>query len=560
MKYFILVLITLSSTNFKLNAQPNYFEISKALEIFNGVFKEINLYYVDDTKPGKLMEEAIESMLKTLDPYTTFIPESDIEDFRFQTTGQYGGIGSLITKHNDKIYIAEPYQNFPADNSGLKIGDEIITIGDEKIINKTVEDVSNLLKGEPGTNVNLTIKRKSYFNGKIQDNIIPIEITREKITISSVPYYGIIDLKYFTEHEINNNMNSAYIKLSRFTRGCANEVKEALNDLESKSEFDNIILDLRGNPGGLLNESVELCNLFISKNQTVVSTKGRNSDWNKVYKTKKDPFDTEKPLIILVDQSSASASEIVAGTIQDLDRGVVIGYKTFGKGLVQQTRKIDYNSQLKVTVAKYYTPSGRCIQKINYSEEEKENVPDSLKNEFKTINGRSVFDGGGIEPDIKIIDDSIPTILYDLATKRLFFEFGNQFFPKMDTLYNTFEFQISDNIYSEFVEFLKNNEFEFETESEKQLDKLKEVVNEENYEKKLENEFLIFEKILEEIKKEDIYKFKKEISLLILDDLVTRQYYNKGRIEALLKHDKALIESLKLLGNMKKYNEILNPN
>ena len=248
MKYFILVLITLSSTNFKLNAQPNYFEISKALET-TAFLKEINLYYVDDTKPGELMEEAIKSMLKTLDPYTTFIPESDIEDFRFQTTGQYGGIGSLITKHNDKIYIAEPYQNFPADNSGLKIGDEIITIGDEKIINKTVEDVSNLLKGEPGTNVNLSIKRKSYFNGKIQDDIIPIEITREKITISSVPYYGIIDLKYFTEHEINNNMNSAYIKLSRFTRGCANEVKEALNDLESKSEFDNIILDLRGNPG-----------------------------------------------------------------------------------------------------------------------------------------------------------------------------------------------------------------------------------------------------------------------------------------------------------------------
>ena len=234
--------------------------------------------------------------------------------------------------------------------------------------------------------------------------------------------------------------------------------------------------------------------------------------------------------------------------------------KLLEKGLFSKTRKIDYNSQLKVTVAKYYTPSGRCIQKINYSEEEKENVPDSLKNEFKTINGRSVFDGGGIEPDIKIIDDSIPTILYDLAKKRLFFEFEINFSLKMDTLYNTFEFQISDNIYSEFVEFLKNNEFEFETESEKQLDKLKEVVNEENYEKKLENEFLIFEKILEEIKKEDIYKFKKEISLLILDDLVTRQYYNKGRIEALLKHDKALIESLKLLGNMKKYNEILNPN
>lgn len=561
MKYLILILITISSSFAKLKAQPNYFEVSKGLEIFNGVFKEINLYYVDDTKPGELMEEAIKSMLKTLDPYTTFIPESDIEDFRFQTTGQYGGIGSLITKHDNDIYIAEPYKNFPADNSGLKIGDKIITIGETSIIDKSVEDVSNLLKGEPGTKVELTIKRKSYSNEEISEIVLPIEITREKITISSVPYYGIINLDYFLEDEIKNSENKcAYVKLSRFTRGCAEEVKKALIDLENKEEFDNIILDLRGNPGGLLNESVDLCNLFISKNETVVSTKGRNNDWNKVYKTRKEAYDTEKPVIILVDQGSASASEIVAGTIQDLDRGVVVGYKTFGKGLVQQTRKLDYNSQLKVTVAKYYTPSGRCIQKINYSGEENETVPDSLKTEFKTKNGRSVFDGGGVEPDIKINDDSIPAILYDIARKRLVFEFGNNYFPKMDTINSTFEFQISDDIYSEFVSFLENSEFEFETESERQLEILKEVLNTENYNTKLENEFLKFEEMLRDIKKEDIFKFKKEISVLILDDLVTRQHYNKGRVEAMLKYDKTLIETLKLLSDLEKYNKILNPN
>ena len=544
-----------------INAQPNYFEISKGLEIFNGIFKEINMYYVDETKPGELMDAAIESMLKTLDPYTTFIPESDIEDFRFQTTGEYGGIGSLITKHNDNIYIAEPYQNFPADNSGLKIGDKIITIGETTVKGKSVEDVSNLLKGEPGTEVKLTISRIQYdSNDEIEEVTIPININRKKITISSVPYYGIIDLNNFSEDSINKQKFScAYIKLNRFTRGCAEEVRQALLDLESKQEFNKIILDLRGNPGGLLNESVELCNLFIPQNETVVSTKGRNSDWNKIYKTKKKPYDIERPLIILVDQNSASASEIVAGTIQDLDRGVIIGLKTFGKGLVQQTRKLDYNSQLKVTVAKYYTPSGRCIQKINYSNEENEIIPDSLKTEFNTKNGRSVFDGGGIEPDIRIQEDSIPAILYDIAKKRIVFDFGNYYYPKMESIHNTFSFNVSDEIYAEFVSFLELKEFEFETESEKQLAILKDVVKYENYNNTLNEQFNVFQEILNETKKEDVFNFKKEISLLILDDLITREHYNKGRIESMLKFDKAIIEALKLFSNNSNYETILYP-
>ena len=545
-----------------INAQPNYFEISKGLEIFNGIFKEINMYYVDETKPGELMDAAIESMLKTLDPYTTFIPESDIEDFRFQTTGEYGGIGSLITKHNDNIYIAEPYKNFPADNSGLKIGDKIITIGETNVKGKSVEDVSNLLKGEPGTEVKLTINRIQYdANDEIEEVTIPININRKKITISSVPYYGIIDLNNFLEDSIRKQKFScAYVKLNRFTRGCAEEVRQALLDLESKEEFNKIILDLRGNPGGLLNESVELCNLFIPKNESVVSTKGRNSDWNKIYKTKKKPYDIEKPLIILVDQNSASASEIVAGTIQDLDRGIIIGFKTFGKGLVQQTRKLDYNSQLKVTVAKYYTPSGRCIQKINYSNEENEIVPDSLKTEFKTKNGRSVFDGGGIEPDIKIQEDSIPAILYDIVKKRIVFDFGNHYYPRMESIDNTFTFNISDEIYNEFVSFLEKKEFEFETESEKQLAILEDVVKYENYNNTLNEQFVIFQKILNETKKEDVFNFKKEISLLILDDLITREHYNKGRAESMLKFDKAIIEALKLFANNSKYDTLLYPN
>ena len=376
-----------------LNSQSNYFEISKNLEIFNNVYKELNTYYVDDTEPGKLMKEAIDAMLKKLDPYTQYIPESEIEDFRFQTTGQYGGIGSLIRKVGDYVMIAEPYKGFPADKSGLKIGDKIIKIDDISMKDKSVEDVSKLLKGEPGKKVNISVSRIN------NSDIIKIPVTREKIKISSVPYSGLID-------------DIGYVKLNRFTRNCSNEVKNAIIKLESEKELKGIIIDLRMNPGGLLNEAIKLCNIFIEKNTKIVETKGRNSDWNKVYKTKSSAYNTEMPVVVLVNQGSASASEIFAGTLQDLDRGIVIGNKTFGKGLVQQTRKLDYNSQLKLTVAKYYTPSGRCIQEINYSDE-KQTLPDSLRTEFKTKNKRSVFDGGGVDPDIIIEEDSIPKIIFN---------------------------------------------------------------------------------------------------------------------------------------------------
>ena len=558
-KYFIIIYSILITIAFPIQSQTNYFEISKGLEIFNGVFKELNMYYVDDTKPGDLIEEAIESMLETLDPYTTFIPESKIEDFRFQTTGQYGGIGSLISKSENYIYITEPYKDFPADKAGLKIGDIILKIDNVSIKDKSVEDVSTLLKGEPGTKVQLNIKRLILNSEKeIEEINMPIDITREKITISSVPYYGILKLSDFLENE-SKDYNCAYIKLNRFTRGCSEEVRKSLLDLESKEEIDNIILDLRGNPGGLLNESVDLCNLFIPQNEIVVSTKGRNTDWDKIYKTKKKPYNIETPLIVLVDQYSASASEIVAGTIQDLDRGVVIGFKTFGKGLVQQTRKLDYNCQLKVTVAKYYTPSGRCIQKINYSDNDNI-IPDSLRTEFKTRNGRSVFDGGGIEPDIKMDEDTMPPIIYDLLSKRMFFKFGNNYYPTIKEIESPEEFDISEDIFDDFVEFLNKNKFEFETESEKQLKVLYETISTEDYTSELEDQFSIFETRLSEVKKEDVFKFQDKLSMLILDDLIVRSHYKKGRIKALLKFDDALIESLKLFSDNKRYNSILELN
>jgi len=520
-------------------SQTNYFEISKNLEIFNTVFKELNTYYVDDTEPGRLMKEAIDAMLNELDPYTQFIPESEIEDFRFQTTGQYGGIGSLIRKVGEYVVIAEPYKDFPADKAGLKIGDKIIKIDNISMKNKGVEDVSKLLKGEPGKKVTVVIQRPG------SDELLDMVITREKITVSSVPYYGMID-KY------------GYIKLSKFTRNCTNEVRSSLLDLESNNKLDGLILDLRMNPGGLLNEAIKLCNLFIEKNTIIVETKGRNKDWEKVYKTQNNAYNTELPLIILVDQGSASASEIVAGTIQDLDRGIVIGNKTFGKGLVQQTRKLNYNAQLKLTVAKYYTPSGRCIQEINYSDNN-EILPDSLRTEFKTKNGRSVFDGGGIDPDINIAFDSIPKIIYSLIKEQLVFEFGNQYSASTKKIESINNFSITNDIYEDFIFFLKNKEFEFETNSEKIIQDLKESINFEGYDNLLNDDGLIalLEKEIEKLKNNDIKKHQEKISELLLSDLIVRYYYNAGRIEASLKKDKAIIKSLEILDDEKWYQKIL---
>jgi len=523
-----------------LNSQSNYFEISKNLEIFNNVYKELNTYYVDDTEPGKLMKEAIDAMLKELDPYTQYIPESEIEDFRFQTTGQYGGIGSLIRKVGDYVMIAEPYKGFPADKSGLKIGDKIIKIDGVSMKDKSVEDVSKLLKGEPGKKVNISVSRIN------KSDIIKIPVTREKIKISSVPYSGLID-------------DIGYVKLNRFTRNCSNEVKNAIIKLESEKELKGIIIDLRMNPGGLLNEAIKLCNIFIEKNTKIVETKGRNSDWNKVYKTKSSAYNTEMPVVVLVNQGSASASEIFAGTLQDLDRGIVIGNKTFGKGLVQQTRKLDYNSQLKLTVAKYYTPSGRCIQEINYSDE-KQTLPDSLRTEFKTKNKRSVFDGGGVDPDIIIKEDSIPKIIFNLIQQQLIFKFGNFYSSNFSDIGSLDEFEITEEIYDLFKEYIEKEEFQFETLSDEKIDDLEETLLFEGYNIKLEKTGLL-KKIKEEIlrlKNQDINKYKKEISKIILQDIIVRYYYNEGRIKSSLKEDKAILNAINILNDTKEYNKILN--
>ena len=535
--FILLVSVSLSSVGFV----SGYFEVSKNLDIFTSLFREVNIYYVDETKPGELIEKAINSMLDELDPYTTYIPESNIEDFRFQTTGQYGGIGAMIRKKDDYVIIAEPYKGFPADKAGLIAGDKLLEIDGKSVKGKSTEDVSSVLKGQPGGEVNLLIERPG--------NEKPIKKTfsREEVKVKSIPYKGMI------------SDGVAYLRLRSFTRNCASEVASAITELKDQNEVRALVLDLRGNPGGLLNESVSICNLFIDKGEEVVSTKGKIKEWEKSYKTTKSPLDSEIPLAILINQSSASASEIVSGTIQDLDRGVILGKKSFGKGLVQQTRKLSYNSQLKVTVAKYYTPSGRCIQALDYSSRNEDGsvgkVADSLKTAFKTRNGRTVFDGGGVDPDINVENESFAEIAGSLVSKQLIFDFATDFVLQNDSIAPPGVYKISDLVYEDFVSFLSDKEYEYETSLEKDVADMIQDYESEN------NQFIqgleVLQAELLEQKDDDIHKYQSQISRLILNELMSRYYYQEGRMIASLADDKVIEEAILVLNDSVRYKNIL---
>ena len=520
-----------------------YFEVSKNLDIFTTLFREVNIYYVDETKPGEMIEKAIDSMLKDLDPYTTYIPESDIEDFRFQTTGQYGGIGAMIRKKGDYVVIAEPYKGFPADNAGLIAGDKLLEIDGKSVKGKTTQEVSSVLKGQPGVEVELLIERPGT------EKPLKKVFTREEVKVKSIPYMGMV------------SEGIAYLRLRSFTRHCATEVKDAIIKLKDENEVTGLVLDLRGNPGGLLNESVDLCNLFIEKGQEVVSTKGKIKEWEKSYKTHKNPLDLEIPLVVLINQSSASASEIVSGTIQDLDRGVVVGKKSFGKGLVQQTRKLSYNSQLKVTVAKYYTPSGRCIQALDYGNRNEDGsvgkVADSLKTAFSTRNGRTVYDGGGVDPDITVEQDMYAEIVGSILSKQLIFDFATDFVLANDSIALPGEFKITNKLYEEFVSFVSDKDYEYETHTEKELDKLIEQADEDSYTDFVGDLEALKEKLIS-YKEDDIHKYQSQVSELILSELMSRYYYQEGRVKAALEDDIVLDEAIEVLNDSKKYKEILS--
>ena len=520
----------------------NDFKLSKSIDIFLNLFKELNYSYVDDVDPEKLIQSGIDGMLKTLDPYTTFIPESEMDDFKFQTTGQYGGIGALIRRIEDYVIIAEPYENFPAAKAGLRAGDKLIEIDGKSVKNKGISDVSELLKGNPGTEVKIEFQHP----GSDKRNILFIK--REKITIPNVPYYAII------------KDSIGYIKLTNFTYEAGEEVKKALQELK-KENAKAIILDLRSNPGGLLMEAVKVTNNFISENQLVVFTKGKMKENYKTYSTSFGPVDTVIPLAILINRGSASASEIVAGAFQDLDRAVIIGQRSFGKGLVQQTRPLSYNTQLKVTTAKYYIPSGRCIQALDYAHRNEDGsvgyIPDTLIKEYKTKGGRTVRDGGGILPDIKIKTEKLSDISFNLYVKNYIFDFATIFAQSKTSIPKANVFSINDSMYNAFKSFLNDKNFDYKTETEESLKELMDNAKKERYFDSAEQEFLLLKTKLSHDKAKDLETYRAEIAELLTDEIVSRYYFQKGKIIASFMYDKEIEKALEILKNEEIYNSIL---
>lgn len=534
----LIVGAALFSTGYK----DNSFEIVKNLDIYTSLFRELNLYYVDEIEPGKTIKTSIDKMLESLDPYTNYIPESDIEDYRFMTTGNYGGVGAIIRKANDRVMVADPYEGFPAQIAGIRAGDILMQIDDFDTKDKSIQDVSEKLKGQPGTTITVKVKRPEV------DELIEKKVVRKEIHVPAVPFYGMIDYK------------TGYLTISNFTHKVSDEVKNALLDLKSQGA-KSFVLDFRGNPGGLLNEAVEIVNLFVSKGDLVVFTKGKVAEWNKKYYAQKEPLIPEAPIAILVNSSSASASEIVSGAIQDLDRGVVLGARTFGKGLVQTTRPLSYNAQLKITTAKYYIPSGRCIQALDYSNRREDGsvgkIPDSLITEYKTKNGRPVFDGGGVMPDVEIEPRSMSQITYSLIRKDLIFDFATQFAAKTDSISKPAEFEITNNLYAEFSAFLQDKSFDYKLRSVNKLEELENLLKQERYLNLAQNEIDALKEKLTHDKAKDLETFKDEIKELLSEEIISRFYYQKGRIEAAVLNDPAVDSALYILNNSERYNKIL---
>ena len=544
-KYRTLVLVVFVSTSSIVTWSfvDDFFEISKNLDIFSSAFREVNMYYVDPVEPGKLMKKGIDAMLESLDPYTNFIPESEVDDYRFMTTGQYGGIGALIRQKGDYVAISEPYEGFPAHRADLRAGDEIVEIDGVSAKGKKTDEVSKILKGQPKTQVKLLVRR---FGEK---DLIEKVLMREEIKVKSVPYYGMLD------NEIG------YIRLTHFTDNCGVEVKEALTKLKEKNP-KGIVLDLRFNPGGLLNEAVNVTNVFVDRGQEIVSTHGKMTSLDRSYKALNNPVDTEIPLAVLVNSGSASASEIVSGAMQDLDRGVIIGQRTFGKGLVQTTRTLGYNSQLKITTSKYYVPSGRCIQALDYTHKNPDGsvgkIPDSLVTEFKTKAGRKVYDGGGILPDVVVEPKKLSNIAVSLATKNIIFDFASQYRNNHPSIAVAGDFHLSENDWSNFTSFIADKDYDYTTKSEKSLDELKKNSEEEKYLDALKAGIDELKLKLAHDKKEDVDKNRKEITSLIEQEIVSRYYFQAGKIEASFNDDVEVQKAKEVLENPSMLSTILN--
>lgn len=537
----IIFLLSLSFLSFKF--EDRYFEIAKNLDIFATLFKEINSLYVDEINPDKAMRTSITAMLKELDPYTNFYPEDDIEDYRTMNTGKYNGIGATVTNRYGEHTIEMIYEGSPADEAGLKIGDIITQINGIDLKNKSSEELGRLIKGQTGTVAELGVQRYS------QNKILKKSVKRAVVKTADVPHYGMI------------NDEVGYIMLKDFSATAAKEIKDAYTEMKGEG-LKKLVLDLRGNPGGLLNQAIEICNFFVPKDQLIVETKGKVAQWNKKYNGLRNPLDLEIPVVVLISGTSASASEIVSGTLQDYDRGVVIGQRSYGKGLVQTTRPLSFNTQLKVTTAKYYIPSGRCIQAIDYSHRNEDGsvgkVPDNLKSTFYTKNGRKVMDGGGVDPDIALEAKTLSELTNILVKDGLIFDYATKYYFEHvnDALANNFE--INDEIYADFKKFVANSDFKYNNKAEMALASLEEIAEKEKSYGELNGELTKLRTMLNIQKEKDFDRFENEIKAELALEILSRFHYDKAMKFVSFEKDKEVQEALKLFKDMPRYHKILS--
>ncbi|RLD65442.1 MAG: peptidase S41 [Bacteroidetes bacterium] len=541
----IVVTIIIFSAVFISFDDTDDFDLAKNLDIYQTLIRELRLYYVDDIQSAKIIKTSIDEMLVSLDPYTVYYPESKIEDFKFMTTGQYGGVGAIIRKDSLNIIIDQVYKDYPADRAGIRPGDILKMVENKKVTNINTDDVSELLKGVPGTDVSITVFRP------FRKQEISFTVKREKIQVKNVPYYGMI------------NSETGYIKLTGFTQSAYEEVKEALNKLK-KQNAKNLILDLRGNPGGLLGEAVKITSLFVNKGTDVVSTKGKVKQQNHAYKTKEKPKDTKIKIVVLVSRNSASAAEIVSGALQDLDRAVILGQRTYGKGLVQIFRDLSYNAKIKITTSKYYIPSGRCIQALDYTHRNPDgsvgHIPDTLISKFKTKNGRTVYDGGGILPDIQIQEKNINPLSKYLLFNFIIFDYANIYSYTHDTITKADDFEISDKEYNDFIEYVVKQNVKYKTKTDRALEAFIKSSKEEKFYDKLSNEIEQLQNDLKHDVRDDLIHFKSNIKELLSMAIITRYYYQHGVIEYSLENNLEISEALKVLADNEKYGSILkNP-
>ncbi len=527
----------------------NYFEISKNLDIFSALYKDVNTYYVDDVEPSKLMRTCIDGMLKTLDPFTNYFSGSQIENAKIHQGGKFGGIGVEIEVMNNYPVIISVEQNEPADKSGMHAGDIIKAIDGESTQNKKKEDVEKYLVGQPKSTVRVQIERKISLT---ESKPFYFTVTREEIQETSVPFYGMITPEV------------GCIKLKIFNEGAGKDVKEAFDSLKKANpNMKGIVLDLRSNPGGLLNEAVNIVNVFEDKNELVVTTKGKVDEWNNTFKTLNDPSDTKIPLVIITNSMSASASEIVSGTMQDYDRGVIIGQRTYGKGLVQVTKPLSYNTMLKVTTAKYYIPTGRCIQALLYAEKNADGsvkrIPDSLKVAFKTINSkRTVYDGGGVDPDVKLAKPEHSKIAETLYTKNYVFDFASAYKLTHDTIADAARFKLTEKDFSDFVAYVKTKDCSYKTESEEKLEALKDAASEEKYFDAVKTQYEAIKQKLNHDKEQDLIKNKDEIITVLENEIAGRYYYAYGKVKKSCQNDAEVSKAIELINNPQQYSEILS--